>query len=851
MTPRFQLLHVQPALPERLTPLRDLAFNVRWVWHPETAELFVRLDRNLWETTGHNPVRLLGSIAQDRLEWAANDPVFLAHMDRAHENLTELLARSAWFQRYHRDLHDFTIAYFSAEFGIAGCLPFYSGGLGVLAGDHLKSASELGLPMVGVGLAYKVGYLNQYLNADGWQQEAYRENDFYNMPLELMRDAEGHRLKVSLPFPGREVLLQIWRAQVGRVPLYLLDSNLAENSLEDQRITHQLYGGDRETRIQHEIVLGIGGVRALRLLGIQPDVCHINEGHAAFLAIERIRQIMTGRDLKFETARRVVSASSIFTTHTPVPAGFDIFDPSLMRKYFTVFAEELGIGFDDLMRLGQEKADDSTQPFNMALFAMRNASYRNAVSRLHGKVSRHMWESEWQGYPESEVPVEHITNGIHTRTWISVEMRRLLNRYLGPGWSDNPADTAEWQRLDQIPDEELWRTHMASKERLVNFAREHVATQIRNRGGPTMAEEEARRIFSPNRLTIGFARRFAAYKRATLLLRDRARLKRIITNPERPVQFIFAGKAHPADSAGKELIKQLAHFARDPEVRGSVAFLENYDMSVARYMVQGVDVWLNTPRRPLEASGTSGMKGAANGILNLSVMDGWWAEGFTSDVGWSIGHGEQYEDPEYQDEVEANALYEILEREVVPLYYQRDEAGLPAGWTGKMKASMKTLAPVFNTNRMVGEYAERFYIPAARRSRTFLNGDLGRVRDLVTWDRFIHENWKEVKVEEVEQGGGNHLHVGVRVPVRVKVRLGPIKPDQVSVELYHGIAGVDRQVNEGSATPLEPKKQEDGAWWYEGLLPCRQSGLYGYAVRVRPAHPDALVPNEITLITWF
>ena len=771
-------------------------------------------------------------------------------MDRAYSGLEELLARTAWFQRYHRQLDHLQIAYFSAEYGLAESLPLYSGGLGVLAGDHLKSASELGVPLVGVGLAYKVGYLKQYLNADGWQQEVYEENDFYNMSLDLEVDAEGHPLLVEVPFPGRTVKLQIWRAQVGRVPLYLLDSNVPENAPGDQRITYQLYGGDKETRIQHEIVLGIGGMRALATVGVRADVCHINEGHAAFLAVERVRQMMAEHGLDFEAARQVVIASSIFTTHTPVAAGFDVFEPGLVRKYLGAYVEGTDLPLEEVLRLGRPNPKDESQPFNMALFAVRNSSYRNAVSRLHGKVSRAMWAQEWKGYPQSEVPVDSITNGIHTRTWISPEMRALFSRYLGPGWSDNPADTAEWERVEEIPDEELWRTHVASKERLVAFARDRLARQIRNRGGSPKEAAAVRRALSPNRLTVGFARRFAAYKRATLLLRDPERLKRIINSPDRPVQFLFAGKAHPADTAGKELIKQLAHFARDPEVRDSVAFLENYDMDVARHMVQGVDVWLNTPRRPLEASGTSGMKAAANGVLNLSVLDGWWAEAYDSEVGWSIGHGETYEDPEYQDEVEANALYDLLERYVVPLYYQRDASGLPADWTQMMKRSIKRLAPVFNTNRMVGEYAERFYIPAAIRSRSLLSGERKRVLNLVEWKREVEEHWSEVRVEALEQSSENHLRVGSRVPVRVKVHLGALKPEQVSVELYHGLANTEREVEDGTVTPLQVKNAENGSWWYEGLLPCRKSGLYGYAVRVRPYHPDALVPNEVTWITW-
>jgi starch phosphorylase len=656
---------------------------------------------------------------------------------------------------------------------------------------------------------------------------------------------------VSVPFPGREVKLQIWTAQVGRVPLYLLDSNIPENTPEDQRITRQLYGGDKETRIQHEIVLGIGGMRALRLLGINPDVCHINEGHAAFLMLERIRQIMTERKLDFETAREVISASSIFTTHTPVAAGFDIFDPQLLRRYFESYAAELGISFDTLARLGRTNPDDAGQPFNMALFAVRNSTFRNAVSRLHGEVSRSMWEGEWKGYPEAEVPVESITNGIHTRSWISPEMFELFRRYLGPGWSDNPVDMSVWQRVGEIPDEELWRSHMAAKERLVNFARGRVAQQMRGRGAPSKEIEEARKILNPEVLTIGFARRFASYKRATLILRDLERVKRIIHSADMPVQLIFAGKAHPADSAGKELVKQLANFARGADMRNSVAFIENYDMNVASYLVQGVDVWLNTPRRPLEASGTSGMKAAANGILNLSILDGWWDEGFNNDVGWAIGHGEMYDDPEYQDDVEANALYQLLEREVVPLYYKRSGNAFPADWAAKMKTAMMQLLPVFNTNRMVGEYVDRFYIPAAARSGDFLRGDLRRVKDLVAWKQFVIQHWSEVRIESVEQGKLNDLHVGSEVSVRVKLQLGSLKPDQVSVELYHGLASVDREVKDGNTTALKKAGQEGGSWWYEGVVPCAESGLYGYAVRVRPVHADALVPNEINLIAWY
>ncbi len=853
MTPRYELLHVKPSLPERLSKLIDLAFNLRWVWHPDTAAVFERLDRKLWSSTRHNPIKMLGSLRQERLEWAAEDPVFLSHMDRAHDELQELIKGSAWYQRYHRDLNATRFAYFSAEFGITECLPLYSGGLGVLAGDHLKSASELGVPLVGVGLAYKVGYFNQYLNADGWQQEAYSENDFHNMPLELERKPDGSPVLVDLTVGPRQVQLQIWRAQVGRVPLYLLDSNLAENHPEDRRITHQLYGGDAETRIQHEIVLGIGGLRALEALGRDPDVCHINEGHAAFLVIERVRHMMRDRGLSFDEARQVVSASSIFTTHTPVPAGFDIFSRELMERYIGPFAHELGVPLESILTLGA--AWDAAEPaeFNMALFAMRTTAFRNGVSRLHGRVSRRMWESEWEGLPDNEIPVASVTNGIHTRTWISHEMRTLLNRYLGPGWSDNPADQREWERVDQIPDEELWRTHLASKDRLVKFSRDRLQRQLRRRGGDVSEITEMGQVLDAERLTIGFARRFASYKRATLLFHDLERLKRIVNNPQRPVQFVFAGKAHPKDNAGKELIKGIIHAARDPELRHAFVFLENYDMFVARRLVQGCDVWLNTPRRPHEASGTSGMKAAANGVLNLSIIDGWWAEACSTDVGWGIGSGEEYAegDEALQDTIEANALYDILERRVVPLYYQQRN-GLPKAWISRMKSCLRNLAPVYNTNRMVSEYVDRFYVPAAHRVRTFLGDDPDRVRNLVRWSAWVREHWNEVVVHDVERGGNGEHTVGEVVPVQVTVSLGELKPEDVSVELYHGQTNAEREVEHGAVTPLAHAGDDgNGRHTFGGELRCGESGLYGFAVRVRPAHPDALVPHELALIRWY
>ena len=848
--PRIQVLHVKPRLPERLEPLRELAYNLRWAWDQDTIELFHRLDAELWEEVGHNPVELLGRVDQGRLERVMGDPGFLDHLDICHRRLTEHLAAATWYSRTHAGGKDLVVAYFSAEFGITESVRLYSGGLGVLAGDHLKSASELGIPLVGVGLAYHQGYFKQYLNADGWQQEVYLDQDFFNLPLVLQEGSDGDPMTVTVRFPGRDVRCCIWLAQVGRVALYLLDTNLEANLPHDRNITRRLYGGDAETRIQQEIVLGIGGLRALRALGIDPDVCHMNEGHAAFLGVERARQIMKEHGVDYDTARQTTAASNIFTTHTPVPAGFDLFDRDLMEVYFADYVEDLALSFEDLMKLGRVDPENGG-PFNMALFAVRHSSFRNGVSRLHGKVSRAMMRPWWPGYPQDEIPVESITNGIHLRSWISAELQETLHRHLGEAWTDDPADVELWRKVDGIPDEELWRVHQACKQRLVAFARRRLCSQIAAHGGSSEELAQAERVLDPERLTIGFARRFVTYKRATLLLRDMERLERMIKATETPVQFVFAGKAHPADGLGKEIIKRIVHFAQASGVRASVVFLENYDINVGRHLVQGVDVWLNTPRRPLEASGTSGMKAAVNGALNLSVLDGWWDEGFDPAVGWAIGHGERYDNDDYQDAVEASVLYDLLEREVVPLYYSRDDRGIPGGWIHKMRAAIRELSPVFNTNRMVSEYAERFYLPAAGRSRDLRRDHLQRMKGLVDWSRHVREHWSDVRVAQIVEQDGPELHVGDPVPVRVQVNLGRLRPEDVSVELYHGAADAEHHVRNGAVTRLEPAGEEDGLHWYAGVLTVPVSGLYGYTVRVRPRHSDALIPNELPLITWY
>jgi starch phosphorylase len=845
---------VIPSLPEKLQRLRELAYNLRWAWDHDTVSLFRLLDPDLWERTGHNPAQMLGMIPQERLVALNDDPGFLGQLEEVYFRFQRYMSEGGWFAReYGTEFggkEPFRIAYFSAEFGITECLPIYSGGLGVLAGDHLKSASDLGLPLVGVGFLYQRGYFRQSLNADGWQIEHYPNTDFYSLPIEPALDPLGKPYVIGVNFPGRVVWAQVWRAQVGRIPLFLLDTNLPQNSEADRHIAGNLYGGDLETRIQQEIVLGIGGIHALAEMGIHPTVCHMNEGHSAFLALERVRRLVQEKKISYDEAAEVAGAGSLFTTHTPVPAGFDIFPPDLMRRYFGGYAGELGISFDELLDKGRVRPGDAGENFNMAALALRHARYINGVSKLHGEVTRRMVQPAWPGFPETEVPVASVTNGIHKRSFLSAEMAELLDRYLGLARAELTTDPKLWERVDQIPDEELWRTHERRRERLVSFARRHVVSKLQGRGASEGEVRSAREILSPNVLTIGFARRFATYKRGNLLLRDPERLKRLLNNPERPVQFVFAGKAHPRDDAGKELIRQIVHFARGEDVRRRMVFLEDYDMAMARSLVQGVDVWLNNPRRPMEASGTSGMKVLANGGLNFSILDGWWAEAYTPEVGWAIGRGEDYTDLAYQDHVEAEALYTTLEREIIPLFYDRDRDNLPRGWIAKMKASMKQLAPVFSTARMVREYAENFYIPAARRYRDLAQDDLIRAKALVAWKRKLRDHWGEVRVERVNNGF-DKAPVGQPIPVSVTVRLGQsLTPQDVAVQLYTGPVDADRRLVAAEIVPLALHEAQGDQATYTGALPSGRTGQHGFTVRVVPFHPDAVLPQELPLITW-
>lgn len=846
----FDSFIVKANLPPGLGALRDLAYDLQWTWTHETIELFRRLDGDLWEEVGHNPVRLLGMISQEKLTAAVQDEGLMAQLRRVERDLHEYRDARTWFDSTYGPMDSPKIAYFSMEYGLTESLPIYSGGLGILAGDHLKSASELGLPLVGVGLLYQQGYFRQYLNADGWQQETYPDNDFYNLPVLLQRQANGTPVMVGVEFPGRTVQCRIWRAQVGRVPLYLLDTNTPENQARDRKITYQLYGGDQETRIQQEIVLGIGGMLALRTLDIHVHVCHMNEGHAAFMALERIRHRKEKDNLTTSEAMEVVRAGTVFTTHTPVPAGIDLFDAALMERYFGPFCDRSGIDRQTFLGLGRQNPKNPHEPFNMALLALRSTAYANGVSRLHGEVSRKMWHSNWPSIPLEEVPISHITNGIHTRSWMSSEMSDLFLRYLGPNWIKKPADQTVWNGVERIPDIELWRIHERRKERLVAYTRQRLAGQLRRRGAGAKEVDRAFEALNPEALTVGFARRFATYKRASLLLRDPQRLLALLNNPHYPVQFIFAGKAHPRDNEGKELIKQLVHFARQEDARRHFVFLEDYDMSVARYLVQGVDVWLNTPLRPMEASGTSGMKVIPNGGLNLSVLDGWWCEGYETDTGWAIGAGEEYEDRAYQDEVESKGIFDVLENEIVPLFYEQSKDNLPRAWIAKMKQSMMKLGPMFNTNRMVQEYTDRFYMKAYHGWRALSEGGFARTKALAAWEEEIRRHWSEVQIYSASIES-REKEVGDSLRVQAEVFTGVLSPEDVSVQIYTGPLDSDYQIRDGQVFEMRHTQAlQDGIYRYEGWIPCQESGMFGYLIRVRPDHERMPHHFGLEMMRW-
>jgi len=848
--PTFQIYNVIPTLPAVLEPLREMTFNLWWTWEPSARRLFRHLDPDLWNRTNHNPVRMLQLSRQARLEELAQDKSFLRELKEVHDAFRNYLAREDTYGKTGAGAAiKRPVAYFSAEFGFHEAIPNYSGGLGILAGDHCKSASDLDLNFVAVGLLYRHGYFRQEIDKDGAQHAVSLNQNFHHLPIrEVQRDGAG--LLISVRILDREVFAKVWQLPVGRIDLFLLDTDIPENNAEDRLITAELYGGDQEMRMRQEIVLGIGGVKALKALGIDPEVFHMNEGHSAFLAMERIRRKVVEKKLEFYSALQIVASANIFTTHTPVPAGNDSFPREMMRKYFGDFAKELGIPFDELFSFGQTRVDRS-DPFSMTILALRMSRHSNGVSKLHGEVSRSLWKDVWNGVPVHEVPITSVTNGIHTKTWMAPEFSALYRKYLGE-WEERITEPDFWRRVIDIPDSELWETHQQLKHRLVEFVRERVRIRRERIGDSPEAIHNVNRILDPEVLTIGFARRFATYKRGALLFSDKERLKRLLNDTTRPVQFIFAGKAHPRDEGGRALIQEVYRFSREAGFENRVVFLEDYDSYIARRLVQGVDLWLNNPLRPMEASGTSGMKCAPNGGINLSVLDGWWHEGFNGNNGWAIAAEISDGTVESQSAVDANSLYQLLENQIIPLYYAKPDGKLPLAWLQLMRESIRSVTPVFNTHRMVKEYTERLYLPAARSHENFAQNGCEPATQLSQWKARTRKDWPQVRIHDVQVGNKDrqNILVGESLQVSAHVYLGDVDPNHVRVEAYHGEADNGGIKNPSVSVLNASGRNGDGSYLYQGSVPASESGAYGFSVRVVPTHPHLMQSHELRLIAW-
>ena len=848
--PTFQIYNVIPTLPAVLEPLREMTFNLWWTWEPSARRLFRHLDPDLWNRTNHNPVRMLQLSRQARLEELAQDKSFLRELKEVHDAFRNYLARQDTYGKTGAGAAiKRPVAYFSAEFGFHEAIPNYSGGLGILAGDHCKSASDLDLNFVAVGLLYRHGYFRQEIDKDGAQHAVSLNQNFHHLPIrEVQRDGAG--LLISVRILDREVFAKVWQLPVGRIDLFLLDTDIPENNAEDRLITAELYGGDQEMRMRQEIVLGIGGVKALKALGIDPEVFHMNEGHSAFLAMERIRRKVVEKKLEFYSALQIVASANIFTTHTPVPAGNDSFPREMMRKYFGDFAKELGIPFDELFSFGQTRVDRS-DPFSMTILALRMSRHSNGVSKLHGEVSRSLWKDVWNGVPVHEVPITSVTNGIHTKTWMAPEFSALYRKYLGE-WEERITEPDFWRRVIDIPDSELWETHQQLKHRLVEFVRERVRIRRERIGDSPEAIRNVNRILDPEVLTIGFARRFATYKRGALLFSDKERLKRLLNDTTRPVQFIFAGKAHPRDEGGRALIQEVYRFSREAGFENRVVFLEDYDSYIARRLVQGVDLWLNNPLRPMEASGTSGMKSAPNGGINLSVLDGWWHEGFNGNNGWAIAAEISDGTVEFQSAVDANSLYQLLENQIIPLYYAKPDGKLPLAWLQLMRESIRSVTPVFNTHRMVKEYTERLYIPAARSHENFAQNGCEPATQLSQWKARMRKDWPQVRIHDVQVRNKDrqNILVGESLQVSAHVYLGDVDPNHVRVEAYHGEADNGGIKNPSVSVLNASGRNGDGSYLYQGSVPASETGAYGFSVRVVPTHPHLMQSHELRLIAW-
>ena len=848
----FNRITVNPQLPKRIEKLSEISNNLWWSWNTEFLRLFQKIDKDLWEESEKNPVKFLKRVSQEKLDNASKNAMFLKEYDKLVDNFENYMkSKNTWFSNKYLENKNDLIAYFSAEYGLDQTIPIYSGGLGILSGDHLKSASDLGIPLVAVGLLYKNGYFHQKINGYGGQETEYNNIDLYDLPINAVKDQNGEDLIIYVKFPKRRLYLKVWQINVGRVKLYLLDSDIEKNNEEDRDVTLRLYGGDQEMRIRQEIVLGMAGVNLLRTLGLKPTVYHMNEGHSAFLTLEIIKNTIKEKQVSFDVAKDIASSKTVFTTHTPVPAGNDIFPLDLVEKYFKDFWPRLGISKEEFLKLGMKPTQDLEPGFNMGILALKIAGKKNGVSKLHGAVSRELFGEVWPEIAANESPITYVTNGIHTCSWLSPRLKELYNKYLIPYWQDNIHLDKTWEKVKDIPDQELWEAHMQRKEKLLNLVKDSTVNRLRRSG---YSYEEINDIVSkinPNALTIGFARRFATYKRATLIFRDLERITQILNNQERPVQIIFAGKAHPADKEGQDLIKYIHEVSMMPQFKGKIFLLENYNIAMSRYLVSGVDVWLNNPRRPMEASGTSGQKASVNGVINFSVLDGWWAEGYNQYNGWTIGTNAEFDSYEAQDNADSESLYRTLESKIVPMYYNKDKDGISSKWIETMKNSIISTGGKYSTARMLVDYTNNLYIPLCNLTKTYYE-DIDNVAAFNMWKKDIASNWKDIKITQVNNLDNITIDAGNNIEVRCEVELPNIKQENIDVEVYYGKILDNGIVENVSIIPMKLEKQDEETrkYYYVAKIELITGGNYGYTFRVMPKHEMILEPTNLNRVKW-
>ena len=849
----FNKITVNPQLPKRIEKLSEISNNLWWSWNTEFLRLFKTIDNDLWETCEKNPVKFLKQVSQERLEAVSKNVEFLKEYDKLARQFEDYMnSKNTWFANNYPENKNDLIAYFSAEYGLDRTIPIYSGGLGILSGDHLKSASDLGIPLVAVGLLYKNGYFHQKINGYGDQETEYINIELSNLPINPVKDKNGEDLIIYVKFPKRRLYLKVWQINVGRIKLYLLDSDIEKNNPEDRDVTLRLYGGDQEMRIRQEIVLGMGGTNLLtRALGLNPTIYHMNEGHSAFLILELIKNIIKEKQVSFDVARDIASSKTVFTTHTPVPAGNDIFPLDLVDKYFKDFWPRLGLDREEFLRLGMKPSQILEPGFNMGILALKVAGKKNGVSKLHGAVSRELFGDVWPDIAANESPITYVTNGIHTCSWLSPKLKELYNKYLMPYWQDNIHEDKVWEKINNIPDKTLWETHQDRKEKLLKLVKDNTTQRLRRSGYSYEEINEITSKLNPNALTIGFARRFATYKRATLIFKDLERITQILNNSEKPVQLIFAGKAHPADKEGQDLIKRIHEISMMPQFKGKIFLLENYNIAMSQYLVSGVDVWLNNPRRPMEASGTSGQKASVNGVINFSVLDGWWAEGYNQENGWTIGTNAEYNSYEEQDIADSQSMYRTLEDKIIPTYYNKNEEGISPKWIRIMKNSIISTGGKYSTARMLVDYTNNLYMPLCNLTKKYYQ-NVDTVAEYNLWKKNLYINWKDIKITQTNNLDNITIDAGNNIEVKCEVELPNVDLENITVECYYGKILDNGIVENVSIIPMKltGKDEENKKYEYTTKIELKTGGNYGYTFRVMPKHEMLLDAENLNLVKW-